>query len=147
MNRYAVGYRKPPKHTRFRAGESGNPKGRRKGVRNFMTDVRQTLMMPVRVNSGGRARNVTTQKGALMLLREQALKGDKRALDLLLDLGVRFNNEIPEFGANQELSSEDRAILDAFRAELAGTSEIPAPATPERSRAGLQMERRRTSKK
>jgi len=104
-------------------------------------------MMPVRVNSGGRARNVTTQKGALMLLREQALKGDKRALDLLLDLGVRFNNEIPEFAANQEFSSEDRAILDAFRAELAGTSETPAPATPERSRAELPMERRRSRKK
>src|SRR6202022_3261656 len=34
---YDVGYGKPPKHTRFRAGQSGNPAGRRKGVRNLMT--------------------------------------------------------------------------------------------------------------
>jgi hypothetical protein len=104
-------------------------------------------MMPVRVNTGGRARHVTTQKGALMLLREKALKGDKRALDLLLDLGVRFNNEMPELGADQELSSEDQAILEAFRAELAANSETPVPIPPRRSRIGLRVKRRRASNK
>jgi Family of unknown function (DUF5681) len=147
MSNYKVGYGKPPKQTRFRAGQSGNPKGRRKGVHNFTTDLRQTLMMPVRVNSGGRGRKVTTQKGALMLLREKALKGDKRALDLLLNLGVRFNNEMPEFSANQELSHEDRAILDAFRAELTTESESSVSEAPEQSRMGSQLERRRTSNK
>jgi Family of unknown function (DUF5681) len=146
MSNYKVGYGKPPKHTRFRSGQSGNPKGRRKGVRNFITDVRKTLMMPVRVNNGGRARNVTTQEGALMLLREKALKGDKRALDLLLNLGVRFNNETPELGADQELSFDDRAILDTFRKELEASSDTPAPAATPRSRVG-QVERRRMNKK
>ena len=35
-----VGYGKPPLHSRFTRGQSGNPKGRPKGVRNFKTDVR-----------------------------------------------------------------------------------------------------------
>jgi hypothetical protein len=36
---YEVGFGKPPKHTRFRAGQSGNPAGRRNGIRDLMTDV------------------------------------------------------------------------------------------------------------
>ena len=31
---YAVGYGKPPAHSRFTPGQSGNPKGRPKGARN-----------------------------------------------------------------------------------------------------------------
>ena len=144
---YVVGYGKPPKHTQFQPGQSGNEKGRPKGVRNFVTDVKKTLMMPVRVNNGGCARNVTTQEAALMLLREKALKGDKGALDLLLSFGVRFNNEIPEFGTNQEMSIDDRAILDAFRAEVAASSEAPAPASRRPSRVRLQAKRGRRSNK
>ena len=29
---YEVGYKRPPKHTRFKKGHSGNPKGRPKGT-------------------------------------------------------------------------------------------------------------------
>jgi hypothetical protein len=36
---YDVGYCKPPLHTRFRKGRSGNPKGRSKGTKNFATGV------------------------------------------------------------------------------------------------------------
>ncbi|HEY8129410.1 MAG TPA: DUF5681 domain-containing protein [Hyphomicrobium sp.] len=34
---YDIGYGKPPVKTRFRKGQSGNPKGRGKGSRNFAT--------------------------------------------------------------------------------------------------------------
>ena len=34
---YAVGYKKPPLHTRFKKGQSGNPRGRPKGSKNFST--------------------------------------------------------------------------------------------------------------
>src|SRR6201982_2806508 len=88
---YEIGYGKPTKHSRFWTWQSGNPAGRRKGVRNLMTDVKRTLQVPVKVKEGGRARKISTQEGALMLLREKALQGDARALDRLLDLASRFN--------------------------------------------------------
>ena len=37
---YEVGYRRPPKDTQFRLGHSGNPRGRRKGLRNLVTEFR-----------------------------------------------------------------------------------------------------------
>jgi Family of unknown function (DUF5681) len=143
MGKSKVGYGNPPKHTQFRPGQSGNPKGRSKDVRNFITDVKQTLMMPIRITSGGRARKVTTQKGALILLREKALKGDNRALDQLLNLSVRFNNEQLELKTNQDLSSEDRAILDAFRAEVMMSSPTCIPGLSPPMRIGGQIKRRR----
>jgi hypothetical protein len=44
-----VGYRKPPKSSRFRAGSSGNPSGKKKGTRNFATEIREELAVEVDV--------------------------------------------------------------------------------------------------
>ena len=126
---HEVGYGKPPKHTRFRPGRSGNPSGRRKGVRNLKTDVKRTLKVPVRVKEGGRARKMSTQEGALMLLREMALRGDGRSLDRLLDFAARFNNDAADTGPAQAVSAEDQAILDAYAAEIAASIK-PAAAAP-----------------
>src|SRR5215212_9480086 len=104
---YEVGYGRPPTHSRFRLGESGNPAGRRKGVRNLKTDVLRTLGAPIKVKEGGRTRIRSTQEGALMLLREQALRGDARATKLLLDLALRFNTDAVEMGPAQPLSLDD----------------------------------------
>ncbi len=125
---YEVGYRKPPMHSRFRAGQSGNPVGRRKGISNLMTDVKRTLSTPIKVKEGGRTRKRSTQEGALMVLREKALRGDARALDRLLELALRFNNETTEISSAQPLGADDQAILAAHVAESTGV-----PATAESS--------------
>jgi len=51
---YEVGYGRPPAHTRFKAGKSGNPKGRPKGARGLNTLAREllTARVPVRTASG-----------------------------------------------------------------------------------------------
>jgi hypothetical protein len=40
---YEIGYCKPPKHTRFKPGQSGYPSGRPRGRRNLRTAVRDAL--------------------------------------------------------------------------------------------------------
>jgi hypothetical protein len=134
---YSVGYGKPPLHSRFRAGQSGNPAGRRKGVRNLMTDVRRTLSTPIKVKEGGRTRKKSTQEGALMVLREKALRGDARALDRLLELAKLFNNDAAvETTPAQPLGADDQAILDAYMAQRSGAAATPTTTKPGANRTG-----------
>jgi hypothetical protein len=116
---FAVGYKKPPQHSRFQPGRSGNPRGKQKGVRNFGTDVKRTLEVPVRLNDQGRARRVSTQEAALLRLREKALKGDARSIDQFLELAKIFNNSTAvESVGDKALAAEDQAILDAYAEEV-----------------------------
>ncbi len=113
-----VGYGKPPKHTQFKEGQSGNPKGRPKGSNNFRTDVKHTLKEPVRLNKGGKRKTVSTQEAALLRLREKALNGDPRALDRLLALAQVYNDEQLVKDASQQITAEDAEILEAYNERL-----------------------------
>jgi len=116
---FAVGYKKPPPHSRFQPGQSGNPRGRQKGVRNLAVDVKRTLEVPVRLNEQGKARRVSTQEAALLRLREKALKGDPRSLAQFLELAKIFNNSSAvESTSGGTLAAEDQAILDAFAEDI-----------------------------
>ena len=53
-----AGYGKPPRHSRFKKGQSGNPKGRPRGGRNFSTDLKATLEEPIRITHHGKAQTV-----------------------------------------------------------------------------------------
>ena len=123
---FAVGYKKPPQHSRFQPGRSGNPRGKQKGVRNFGSDVKRTLEVPVRLNEQGRARRVSTQVAGLLRLREKALKGNARSLDQLLELAKTFNNSAAvESVGDEALAAEDQAILDAYDVNLVAVHNDP----------------------
>ena len=92
---FNVGYKRPPRHTRFHRGESGNPGGLRPGVRNFATDVKAVLKAPVALSEKGKTRRVSTQEAVLLRLKEKALKGDPRALDQFIRLAQIFNGDGP----------------------------------------------------
>ena len=117
---YAVGRGKPPEHTRFKPGQSGNPKGRRRGSRSLRTDVKEALQMPIVIIEGGKKRRISTQIGTVLKLREKALRGDGRALDRLLELAARYNDEPIPPSVDEPLSDDDEAILADYRARHAG---------------------------
>ena len=122
-----VGYKRPPRHSRFRPGQSGNPRGRQKGMRNFATDLRATLEASVALNDKGKARRVSTQEAALLRLKEKALKGDARALDRLIDLARIFNGGAEDHTLGEPGgSAEDQALLDAY---IAAANSLPPGAT------------------
>src|SRR5438309_891586 len=106
---YEVGYRKPPKTTRFKAGKSGNPKGRPRGSTNLATDLSAELSEQITVREGGQARRVTKQRALIKSLTAQALQGDVRATTALLALYARVMSEPAEAEINPV---EEDELLD-----------------------------------
>lgn len=111
---FEVGYGRPPKHTQFKKGQSGNPKGRKKGTRNFRTEVEDVLLEPIRATSDGKTRKVANIKAALWRLRSKALKGDARALDLYLKLGATYLTREDQQGAAAVPSDDQETIRRAL---------------------------------
>jgi Family of unknown function (DUF5681) len=118
-NDFKVGYKRPPRHSWFPPGRSGNPGGRRPGVRNFATDVKATLAGQVALNEKGKARRVSTQEAVLLRLKEKALKGDARSLEQVIRLAQIFNDDGPNRPSSlQDMMAEDHEILEAYAETL-----------------------------
>ena len=73
-----VGYGKPPSASRFRKGQSGNPKGRpRNRTRDIPHDA--VLGQMVTIREDGRERRVTAAEAFLLQLTQKGLAGDSAA--------------------------------------------------------------------
>ena len=86
----AVGYGKPPRHSRFKPGRSGNPRGRPKGAASCKTIVQRLALQEHEVIEHGRKRRRTTLELVLIVLRMRAAEGKARALAELTDLLEKF---------------------------------------------------------
>lgn len=112
---YAVGYGRPPKHTRFKPGHSGNPKGRPKGTINLKTDLVEELSERISVSEGGKPKKLSKQRALLKSLVAKAItKGDARAANILINLIVRVLEVSAEEREGDLISDDDLAILDNF---------------------------------
>jgi hypothetical protein len=65
---YEVGYGKPPRHTRFELGRSGNPRGRPGGSKNMSTLLSEALKEPVIVVENGRRRKIAKRQAIITQL-------------------------------------------------------------------------------
>ena len=111
---HRVGYRRPPKHSRFQPGQSGNPRGRPQGVKSLPDIVRKIIGQKVTITENGRARRVPRLEAILLRAAGEASRGDPPALRLLLQLTERYG-ESAQTGAEREMTgAEDLAILRRY---------------------------------
>lgn len=73
-----AGYGQPPRSTRFRKGQSGNPRGRPKNSRREIP-YDTVLGQMVTIREGGRERRVTAAEAFLLQLTQKGLAGDSAA--------------------------------------------------------------------
>jgi hypothetical protein len=82
---YAVGRGRPPLHTRFKPGQSGNPAGRAQGSHSFGTILRKALTKKVTITENGRRRSITKLEAITTQLVNQAAQANMSAMRLLPD--------------------------------------------------------------
>lgn len=108
---YAIGYGKPPLGSRFKPGQSGNPRGRPKGAKALNTIVRDTLTQKVAVRTANGEKRISRIEAALHKTVELAMKGNPRALAQLIKL---YADAVPETksGADELMPTEDLTATD-----------------------------------
>jgi Family of unknown function (DUF5681) len=115
---YEVGFGKPPRHTQFRKGQSGNPKGRARGSRNASKLLDEALKEHVIVLENGCRKTVSKLEAILTQLVNKATQGDHRATQLLLA------HQIPRIEQDE-----------VSRSATAERSPLPPPPSAEEKRA------------
>jgi Family of unknown function (DUF5681) len=108
---YEVGYGRPPRETRFRPGQSGNPTGSRKGSKTIGARLRELMNSKVTVTEQGRTRRISRLDVMLRQLTNDAMRGDQRALKLLMEFLHRYGAEAEATARSEEITSEDLEIL------------------------------------
>jgi len=85
---YEVGYGKPPVHSQYPKGTSGNRHGRPKGSANYLTVQRRVLGQKVTVVEDGKRRKITKLEAAMTQLLNKAAQGDTRATQAILKVAT-----------------------------------------------------------
>ena len=111
---YEVGYKKPPRHTQFRKGKSGNPAGRPKRAVNVQASLTKTLSEPVIVRIDGKPTKMSSLDAGLLNLRTNMLKGDPKAIAILVKMMVAADMiKLPqESETDVSINREDQRMLD-----------------------------------
>ena len=112
---YKVGPGRPPLHTRFRKGQSGNPGGRRK--KNLPVLLADALDEPVFVTIDGERRQITKREAVVHQLVNKSISADLRATKMLFEMmkdaeqkaGVAAPAPEP-----RKLDAADKEVLQQF---------------------------------
>jgi hypothetical protein len=82
-SKYTVGYGKPPQSTRFKPGQSGNPKGCARKSTTFDDDIEKELSTPIVVRENGKEKRMTKRQAIAKQHVNRAINGDIRSTELL----------------------------------------------------------------
>jgi uncharacterized protein DUF5681 len=121
---YEVGKGRPPLSTRWKPGQSGNPRGRPKGTKRLATILHEAMQQKIEINEKGRMRRISVWEAIVKTLRNNALKGDFKAITFLLAQEAeiaRITEPIPKSTAgmsSQEIANVYLRLVKASRGEL-----------------------------
>ena len=124
MGDYEVGYGKPPRHTRFEPGRSGNPRGRPAGSKNLSSLLSKALDEPVIVVENGRRRRIAKRQAIITQLVNRSAQADLKATQLLLTILRDLEGRADPGAADPDRVTEaDQEIIRRIQARLRGSKE------------------------
>jgi hypothetical protein len=116
---HQVGYRNPPRHTRFTKGQSGNPRGRPPGAKSLKTLLSDALNEFVIVTENGGRRKITKREAIITQLVNRSASADFRAIKILLDMvrDIEGQSE-PASPETAAFSEADAKVIEQLRARF-----------------------------
>lgn len=117
---YKVGKGKPPLHSRWKKGQSGNPAGKKAGTQNSATIAVEIFGEILTVQTPAGPRRMNTVQLAYYKLREMVAKGDLKAIATVLAIWQRIMPDpIPDAdGEALTLSASEDALLQGLLDQL-----------------------------
>jgi len=112
---YKVGPGRPPLHTRFKKGQSGNPGGR--GKKQLSALLADALNEPVSVTIDGERRKITKREAVVHQLVDKSTSADLRATKMLLDMMKEAEHKAGVASPSPEPrrpSAEDKEVVQLF---------------------------------
>ena len=122
----SVGYGRPPVAKQFKPGQSGNPRGRKKGVKNVATIFNEALYRPVKIRTTGGVRTLPKIEAIVEVIMNKALAGDTAAVSRIVELAHKLGG----FLANSTNTSPNREsayerLSRLFAAQYPDRSDAP----------------------
>jgi hypothetical protein len=116
---YEVGYGKPPQHTRFKSGQSGNPRGRPSGSKNLKTLLSEALNEPVTITENGRRRKITKREAIVRQVVNCSVTPDWRAVKIVFDLLRHIEGQIePASPETSAFTAADEEVIEQLKARF-----------------------------
>jgi hypothetical protein len=117
---YEVGYGKPPPHTRFVKGQSGNSRGRPRGAKNMKTLLSKALNELVVVTDNGGRRKVSKREAIITQLVNRSAKADFKAIQILLGMIRDIESDTDPHSSNPTFTEADQQIIQRLQARFRG---------------------------
>src|SRR5437762_11273554 len=116
---HEVGYRNPPRHTRFTKGQSGNPRGRPPGAKNLKTLLSDALNEFVIISENGGRRKITKREAIVTQLVNRSASADFRAIKILLDMvrDIEGHTE-PGSAETSPFNEADEKVIEQLKARF-----------------------------
>lgn len=109
---YPVGYGRPPKASQFKPGQSGNPKGRPKGIKNISTYIDRELKSKVIVTENGVRKRISKAEAIAKQVVNKGIAGDLKTLPILNAGGhVRLDAQLSDPSSAALASREDESVI------------------------------------
>ena len=115
---YAANYRKPPLHTRFKKGQSGNPRGRPR--KTLPALLLAALNEPVFATIDGKRRKITKREAIVTRMVNNAAGTDLRATKMLIDMMKDIERKAGVVAPPEprQLAPADKEVINSFIARM-----------------------------
>jgi hypothetical protein len=115
---YEIGYGKPPHHTRFKPGLSGNPRGRPKEAKNLSTLVHEALNELIIVAENGRRRKISKRRAIIKQLVNRSAQADLKATQILLGIVQDIERHSEAEPLETTFDATDEKVIEQLKARL-----------------------------